>query len=74
MRGGGEAMNDVPNEDSLLRRLAQLRDERAQGMATLAELQRKQDDLRATLLRVDGAIQVIEELLGAAGDGAAAGG
>lgn len=30
----------------------------------MAELNRKQDELRATLLRISGAIQVLEELLG----------
>ena len=44
-------------------RLDILRRERATGMDALAELQRKQDDLRATLLRISGAIQVLEELL-----------
>ena len=31
----------------------------------MADLQKKQDELRATLLRISGAIQVLEELLGA---------
>ena len=44
-------------------RLAQLKSEYAAGQKALAELQAKQNDLQATLLRISGAIQVIEEEL-----------
>lgn len=44
-------------------RLAELRREQASGLEALAEIQRKEQDLRATLLRISGAIQVLEELL-----------
>ena len=52
--GGLERMRD---------RLAELRREQASGLEQLAEIQRKEQDLRATLLRISGAIQVLEELL-----------
>lgn len=45
-------------------RLEALRREHASGLEALAELQRREQDLRATLLRISGAIQVLEELLG----------
>jgi hypothetical protein len=45
-------------------RLAALRREHASGLEALAEIQRKEQELRATLLRISGAIQVLEELLG----------
>ena len=45
-------------------RLNELREQFAAGQSAMAELNRKQDELRATLLRISGAIQVLEELLG----------
>lgn len=47
-------------------RLAELRQEHASGLATLAELRRREEALRATLLRIGGAVQVLEEVLGEA--------
>lgn len=44
-------------------RLADLRQEYESGQKVLAELQQKQDQVRATLMRISGAIQVLEELL-----------
>ena len=44
-------------------RLAELRREQASGLEALAEMQRREQDLRATLLRISGAIQVLEEFL-----------
>ena len=44
-------------------RLDALRREHAAGLDALAEIQKKQDELRTTLLRISGAIQVLEELL-----------
>jgi hypothetical protein len=44
-------------------RLDQLRKEYAAGMDALAEIQKKQEELRSTVLRICGAIQVLEELL-----------
>lgn len=43
-------------------RLAELRAEREKGEEMLAELQQRQAALRDTLLRIQGAIQVLEEL------------
>lgn len=44
-------------------RLQELRGEYATGGQQLAELDRRREDLRATLLRIEGAIQVLEEEL-----------
>lgn len=44
-------------------RLAQLKAEFQNGQKTLIDLQNKQHDLETTLLRISGAIQVIEEEL-----------
>lgn len=43
-------------------RLVELRGERDRGEEMLAELQQRQAALRDTLLRIHGAIQVLEEL------------
>jgi len=53
-------------------RLADLKSEYQAGQKMLADLEAKQADLRQTLLRISGAIQVLEELLGAAPGAAAA--
>ncbi|HPI59165.1 hypothetical protein [Zoogloea sp.] len=58
-------------------RLEELRREYEAGAGVMNELQKKQDELRTTLMRISGAIQVLEELLAteAAGqDAAEAGG
>ena len=51
-------------------RLAELRAERERGEEMLAELQARQAALRDTLLRINGAIQVLEELRQQDGGGA----
>ena len=48
-------------------RLAELRAERDRGEEMLAEMQQRQAALRDTLLRIHGAIQVLEELQQSAG-------
>ena len=48
-------------------RLAELREEQRKGEEMLAELQQRQAALRDTLLRIHGAIQVLEELSQAQG-------
>lgn len=48
-------------------RLAELRLERDRGEEMLADLQARQAALRDTLLRIQGAIQVLEELRPSAG-------
>jgi hypothetical protein len=63
--------------DALRDRLTALRRERDDGEAQLELLALRRRDLEATVLRIDGAIAVLEELLaagdavGAASDGAA---
>jgi hypothetical protein len=52
------------DEATLKARLTQLRKEHEAGMQALSDIQCRQADLRATLLRISGAIQVLEELLG----------
>ncbi|MEP0916876.1 hypothetical protein NC981_08600 [Leptolyngbya sp. DQ-M1] len=44
-------------------RLQQLRNEYETGQKMLVDLEAKQLNLRETLLRIDGAIQVLEEVL-----------
>ncbi len=44
-------------------RLEELRREYEAGAGVMNELQKKQDELRATMMRISGAIQVLEELL-----------
>ena len=50
-------------EQQLEQRLQSLKAEFASGQKMLAELEAKQTNLRETLLRISGAIQVLEELL-----------
>jgi hypothetical protein len=64
-------------QDRLAARLETLRQEYQTGQTMLADLEAKQLDLRQTLLRIAGAMQVLEELLAdaeapAGGDGDAA--
>lgn len=48
---------------SLEDRLTSLKAEHDKGVQQLAGLRQKQEDVRHTLLRIQGAIQVLEELL-----------
>jgi predicted nucleic acid-binding Zn-ribbon protein len=59
-------------QEQLQQRLASLREEFAAGQKVLAELENRQADLRQTLLRISGAIQVLEEVLQSEVRGAAA--
>ena len=52
--------------DQLEQRLSELRAERQKGQHMLAEIEAKQAELQQTLLRISGAIQVLEELLASA--------
>ncbi len=47
----------------LEKRLADLKSEFEAGQKMLSELETKRNELEATLLRISGAIQVLEELL-----------
>ena len=49
-------------DDRLEARLSELRAEYAKGEQTLADLESKIANVRATMLRISGAIQVLEEL------------
>lgn len=55
--------------DKLEGRLESLKSEYESGQKMMAELEAKQSDLRDTLLRIIGAIQVLEEELAPGGDG-----
>ncbi len=46
------------------KRINELRDEQQKGQQMLAELESRAAELRQTLLRIGGAIQILEELLG----------
>jgi hypothetical protein len=64
----GAEGGDTPVDDHLQRRLAarlaELRQDQAGGQAALRELDERRERLVTSLLRVGGAIQVLEELLG----------
>ncbi len=50
-------------KELLQNRLQQLKSEYATGQTVMTELRKKQENLQETLLRISGAIQVLEELL-----------
>jgi predicted nuclease with TOPRIM domain len=56
-------------KEQLAQRLQELKAEYEAGQKMLAELETKQANLQQTLLRISGAIQVLEELLAANGSG-----
>jgi len=58
----------------LLRRLEELKSEFAEGRKRASELEQQQVTLHQTLLRISGAIQVLEELLASAEEAPVAGG
>ena len=49
--------------EQITQRLEKLQAEYTSGQQMLAELETKQQNLKSTLLRISGAIQVLEELL-----------
>lgn len=55
-------------------RLEELRQEYQRGQTRLQEIEIQQMGLRETLLRISGAIQVLEEMLPGGAEGADAGG
>ncbi len=48
-------------KEQLEKRLAELKAEFASGQKVMAELETKQANIRDTLLRISGAIQILEE-------------
>jgi predicted nuclease with TOPRIM domain len=50
-------------QEKLIERLSQLKSEFESGQKVLRELEVRQQDVRDTLLRIGGAIQVLEEML-----------
>ena len=60
--------------DRIQSRLAELRAEYAKGEETLAGLDQQAASVRATMLRISGAIQVLEELSHGEGGGEGGGG
>ncbi len=50
-------------KEQLEKRLAELKSEFEAGQKMLADLEAKKNELQATMLRISGAIQVIEEML-----------
>lgn len=51
-------------EASMLQRIEELRGDRAVGVRRLQELSREYDLTRESVLRIEGAMQVLDELLG----------
>lgn len=56
-------------KDKIESRLAELRAELETGQRMLAELDEKREKLRDSMLRIAGAIQVLEEMAGEEGEG-----
>ncbi|MCY6493369.1 hypothetical protein [Leptolyngbya sp. GGD] len=56
-------------QEKLQHRLQLLKSEFEEGQKILAELETKQTNLRQTLLRISGAIQVLEEVLSETSEG-----
>jgi len=61
-------------KDKLTERLQELQAEYKSGQSMLADLEQKKAALEQTLLRISGAIQVLEELLASAEEAPVAGG
>jgi sugar-specific transcriptional regulator TrmB len=54
---------DNPMREQLEQRLAELKNEFEAGQQMLADMENKKTELQATMLRISGAIQVLEEML-----------
>jgi hypothetical protein len=67
-----ETMKDLKDEtnDRIGERLKSLQDEYEAGQKVLAELDARRAAVTSTLLRIEGAIQVLKELSAPAADGA----
>jgi len=55
---------EIPMQEKIENRLRELQTEFEVGQKVMAELEVRQANLRSTLLRIGGAIQVLEELAG----------
>lgn len=58
-----ESLSAIPMKAVLRKRLQSLKTEQASGQKVMADLEAQQANLQATLLRISGAIQVLEEVL-----------
>lgn len=61
----------TPENDRLRRRIGELEAEAQKGLGELERLEQQRTRLRATLLRIDGALTLARELLAAAAPDAA---
>jgi hypothetical protein len=59
----GDGGSDVSERDMIRRKLSELRAEFQRGQQQLAALDQRRSTLRDTLLRISGAVQVLEDLL-----------
>jgi sugar-specific transcriptional regulator TrmB len=59
---------DNPMREQLKQRLAELKNEFEAGQQMLADMENKKTELQATMLRISGAIQILEEMLRSAGE------
>lgn len=66
---GGVAMIYSAAMNRIAARLEALQQEYASGERLLAELDQKRQNLTSTLLRIEGAMTVLRELIAAEGDG-----
>lgn len=57
-------MSEELDAEALAKRLAELREEEQRGQQVLAGLENEAAEVRSQLLRISGAIQVLEELTG----------
>ena len=69
-----KAKKETTMKDQLEQRLTELKAEFEAGQQMLAELESKQANLEKTLLRIGGAIQVLEEELAKGSESAQVGG
>jgi predicted nuclease with TOPRIM domain len=60
-------------EQQLKQRLDELKNEFERGQKRLEELEREANGVRQALLRISGAVQVLEEILGRSSNGASGG-
>jgi hypothetical protein len=64
LNGDSSVGSETPTRTQIEARLAELERDFERGQRGLADLQLQEAQLRETLLRIDGAMQVLRELLG----------